>query len=90
MSTTLVLTFPNFLKEFIVETDACETGIGAMLFQEGRLIAYFNKGLSVNNQKLLTYEKEFLAVLMAVDKWRSYLHKNPFVIRTDHQSLCHL
>jgi hypothetical protein len=29
-------------------------------------------------------------VLMAVDKWRSYLHRNPFIIKTDHQSLCHL
>jgi hypothetical protein len=47
------------------------------------------KGLSANNQKLSTYE-EFLAVMMAVDKWRCYLHKNPFTIRTDHQSLCHL
>jgi hypothetical protein len=44
----------------------------------------------VNNQKLSTYEKEFLAVVMAVDKWRSYLHKNTFTIRIEYQSLCHL
>jgi hypothetical protein len=69
-----------------VETGACDTGIGAVLSQEGHPIAYFSKGLSSNNEKLSTYEKEFLAV----DKWRSYLQKNPFIIRTDHQSLCHL
>jgi hypothetical protein len=69
-----------------VETGACDTDIGAVLSQEGHPIAYFSKGLSSNNQKLPTYEKEFLAV----DKWRSYLQKNPFIIRTDHQSLCHL
>jgi hypothetical protein len=90
MSTTPVLAFPDFSKVFIVETDACEIGIGAILSQEGHPIAYFSKGLSSNNQKLSTYEKEFLAVLMAMDKWRSYLHKNPFIIRTDHQILCHL
>jgi hypothetical protein len=58
---------------FTIKTDACETGIGAVLTQEGHPIAYFSKGLSIANQKLSTYEKEFLAVLMAVDKWRSYL-----------------
>jgi hypothetical protein len=90
MTTTPVLAFPEFSKEFVVETDACDIGIGAVLSQEGHPIAYFSKGLSVANQKLSTYEKEFLAVMMAVNKWRSYLHKNPFFIRTDHQSLCHL
>jgi hypothetical protein len=90
MISTPVLAFPHFSKEFVVETDACETEIAAVLSQEGHPLAYFSKGLSVNNQKLSTYEKEFLAVLMAVDKWRCYLHRNPFVIKTNHQSLCHL
>jgi hypothetical protein len=53
-----------------------------VLSQFGHPLAYFSKGLSTTNQKLSTYEKEFLVVLMAVDKWRSYLHKNPFIIRT--------
>jgi hypothetical protein len=90
MTTTIVLAFPNFSKEFVVEADACEIGIGAVLSQECHPLAYFSKGLSVNNKKLSTYEKEFLAVLMVVDKWICYLHKNPFVIKIDHQSLNHL
>jgi hypothetical protein len=90
MTTTPVLAFPDFSKEFVVETDACEIEIGAVLSQEGHPLAYFSKGLSVNNKKPSTYEKEFLAVLMAVDKWRCYLHKNPFVIKTGHRSLNHL
>jgi hypothetical protein len=49
MSTTLVLAFLIFSKEFVVETDACEIGIGAVLSQEGHPIVYFSKGLSVNN-----------------------------------------
>jgi hypothetical protein len=49
-----------------------------------------HKGLSISNQRLSTYEKVFMAVMMDVDKWRSYLHNNTFIIRTDHQSLCHL
>lgn len=56
----------------------------------GHPVAFFSKALSVNNQRLSTYEKEFLAVLTAVDKWRSYLQRNQFIIKTDHKSLCHL
>jgi hypothetical protein len=90
ITTTPVLTFPDFSKEFTVETDACDSGIGVVLSQDGHPIAYFSKGLSVANQRLSTYEKEFMAVLMAVDKWRSYLHRYPSIIKTGHQSLCHL
>jgi hypothetical protein len=90
MTTTHVLAFPDFAKEFVIETDACEIGIGVVMSQEGHPIIYFSKGLSAANQKLSTYEKEFLAVMMVVDKWRCYLHKNPFLIKIDHQSLCHL
>jgi hypothetical protein len=89
MTITPILTFPYFTKKFVVETNVCETGIGEVLLQEGHPITYFSKGLSIANQKLSTYEKEFLAVMMVVDKWRCHLHKNPFVIKNDHQSLCH-
>jgi hypothetical protein len=54
--------------KFVVETDACDTGISAVLSQEGHPIAYFNKGLIISNKKISTYEKEFLAMLMVVDK----------------------
>jgi hypothetical protein len=57
MVSTPVLAFLDFSKEFIVETDACDTGIGAVLTQEGHPIAYFSKGLSIANQRLSTYER---------------------------------
>jgi hypothetical protein len=79
-----------FEESFEIETDACDKGVGAILSQRGHPIAFLGKALSVNNQKLPTYEKEFLAIFMAVDKWRTYLPKKPFVIKTDHKSLCHL
>lgn len=90
MSTTPVLAVPNFHKPFEVETDACDTGLGAVLSQQGQPVAYFSKALSVNNQKLSAYEKEFMAIMMAVDKWRPYLSRGPFVIKADHKSLSHL
>jgi hypothetical protein len=90
MCSAPVLTLPNFEEPFKIETDACDKEVGAVLSQAGHLVAFFSKALSVNNQKLSTYEKEFLVVLMAVDKWRHYLLRKPFVIRTGHKSLCHL
>lgn len=90
MVNTPVLALPNFDRPFSIETDACDTGIGAVLVQDGHPIAFFSKALGVRNQRLSTYEKEFLAVMMAVDKWRAYLQRGPFVILTDHKSLCNL
>jgi hypothetical protein len=90
MISTPVLALPNFNEEFVIETDASDRGIGAVLSQNGHPIAFYSKALGVNNSKLSTYEKEFLAILMAVDKWRCYLQRGSFVIRSDHKSLSHL
>ena len=90
MSSTPVLALPNFSLPFVLETDACAYGVGAVLSQLNHPIAYYSKALGPTNQKLSIYEKEFLAIMMAVDKWRCYLQRCPFTICTDHKSLCHL
>lgn len=90
MATTPVLSLPDFDQPFIVETDACATGVGVVLLQHGHPVAYYSKALGVKNQHLSIYEKEFLAIMMAVEKWRSYLQRGPFIIKIDHQSLCQL
>ncbi|OMO86983.1 Integrase, catalytic core [Corchorus capsularis] len=59
----------------------------AVLCQNGRPIAYFSKALGPKHVSLSVYEKEMLAVLMAVKKWNSYLSGRHFIIKTDHQSL---
>lgn len=61
-----------------------------MLQQEGHPIAYISRALGPKNQMLSTYEKECLAILLAVDHWRSYLQMGPFIIKTDQKSLTHL
>jgi hypothetical protein len=65
-------------------------GVGAVLLQDGHPMAYHSKAMGQKNQILSIYEKEFLAILMAVDKWRQYLLRGPFTIKIDHKSLCHL
>jgi RNase H-like domain found in reverse transcriptase/Reverse transcriptase (RNA-dependent DNA polymerase)/Integrase zinc binding domain/Integrase core domain len=85
-----VLAMPNFHEPFIIETDASDLGMGAVLMQDKRPIAYLSKALGKRNQALSTYEKELLALLTAVQKWRHYLEGQPFIIKTDHISLKHL
>lgn len=85
-----VLALPNFQQPFVVETDASDKGIGAVLMQNGHPIAFLSKALGPRTQGLSTYEKESLAIMLAIDHWRSYLQHDEFVIRTDHRSLSFL
>lgn len=72
MATTPVLGIPDFSKQFVVETDACDMGVGAVLMQEEQPIAYMSKALGPAHKKLSIYAKEFLALTMAVEKWRPF------------------
>jgi hypothetical protein len=85
-----VLGIPDFSKQFILETDASDIGFGAVLIQDSHPIAYLSKTVCAKNQALSTYEKECMAIILAVDKWRPYLQHAEFLIRTDHKSLLHL
>ena len=90
MVTTPVLGLPDFNTPFIVETDACDDGIGAVLIQHGQPLAFLSKALGPAHKHLSIYEKEFLALIMAVERWRPYLQQQEFLIRTDHKSLAYL
>jgi hypothetical protein len=90
MVSTPVLALPDFNIPFAVETDACDDGVGAVLMQQGRPIAFLSKALGVSNQKLSIYEKEFIALIMAVDRWRHYLQRSEIEIRTNHKALSFL
>lgn len=85
-----VLAMPDFTKPFSIETDACAQGIGAVLIQNGHPLAYISKALGPKNVGLSTYEKEYLAILLAVEQWRTYLQHAEFTIFTDQRSLIHL
>ncbi|KAH9792707.1 hypothetical protein KPL71_004239 [Citrus sinensis] len=65
-------------------------GIGAVLMQKGRPIAYFNEKLSGTALNYPTYDKEMYALVRALETWQHYLLPKEFVIHTDHESLKHL
>uniref|UniRef100_A0A2N9GIU8 Uncharacterized protein n=1 Tax=Fagus sylvatica TaxID=28930 RepID=A0A2N9GIU8_FAGSY len=85
-----LLVLPNFAKTFEIECDASGIGIGAVLMQEGRPVAYFSEKLSGAALNYPTYDKEMYALVRALDNWQHYLWPKEFVIHTDHESLKHL
>jgi hypothetical protein len=90
MSSPPLLSLPNFTKAFTLETDACASGIGAVLMQEGHPLAFFSKCLGPKNSAMSIYEKEGLAILEALKKWRHYFLGNKVIIKTDQRSLQYL
>ncbi|GJU07599.1 UBN2 domain-containing protein [Tanacetum coccineum] len=68
-----VLQLLDFNEIFIIETDASRVGIGVVLQQKGYPIAYLNKTLAPKHQTLSTHEKEFFAMIYALEKWSGYL-----------------
>ena len=83
----LVLALPNFDMPFVIESNASGKGLRAILTQQGRPIAFHSQALKGRNLALSTYERELLALVTAVKRWRVYLVGRPFIVRTNQQSL---
>lgn len=67
LTTAPVLQLPS--QKFIIECDACGTGIGEILSQQGQPIACFSEALKGTMLALSTYDKEMLAIVKAIKKW---------------------
>jgi hypothetical protein len=87
MTTAPILAMPNFKLPFTLEADASGYGIGAVLMQNGRPISFISKSLGPKAVALSTYDKEALAILEALKKWKHYFAASAIIIKTDQQSL---
>uniref|UniRef100_A0A0A9A0M3 Integrase catalytic domain-containing protein n=1 Tax=Arundo donax TaxID=35708 RepID=A0A0A9A0M3_ARUDO len=90
LSNSPVLALPDFTKPFILEADASGKSIGAVLMQEGRPLSFLSKSIGPKAAAMSTYDKEAMAILEAIKKWRHYLAESTLIIRTDQQSLKYL
>jgi transposase InsO family protein len=90
-----VLSFPDIRGgNFILDTDASNTGIGSVLsqVQDGRetVIGYYSKLLSDSERKYCITKREFLGVVKAVQHFKPYLYGQNFLIRTDNSAVSHM
>ncbi len=86
-----VLAYPDPNQPFLVDTDASNVGVGAVLSQRGeageRVVAYYSCSLSRPERNYCVTRRELLAVVLAVRHFRPYLLGTKFTLRTDHASL---
>ena len=87
MVTVPVFAISVFSKSFALETDAFGKGIGAVLLQEGKPIAFMSQKLSERAQAKSVYERELMAIVLAIQRWRHYLLGQRFTVYTDQKSL---
>jgi hypothetical protein len=87
MCTTPVLALLNFTNIFVLESDSSGKGIGVVLMEEDRPLAFTSKQLSERNLGKSIYEKEMMVILHVMDLWNPYLLGQRFQIKTNHQSL---
>ncbi|PKI66846.1 hypothetical protein CRG98_012852 [Punica granatum] len=85
-----VLALPSFDKLFEVECDASGVGVGAVLSQEKRPVAFFSEKLNDTRRKWSTYDNEFYAVFRSLKHWEHYLIGKEFILYSDHQALKYL
>jgi hypothetical protein len=87
LTTASVLAQPDNTKPFDVYCDASGTGLGCVLMQDNRVIAYASRALRPHEKNYLTHDLELAAVIHALKIWRHYLIGTHCNIYTDHKSL---
>ncbi|GJX33150.1 reverse transcriptase domain-containing protein [Tanacetum coccineum] len=85
-----ILTLPNGVEDFKVYCDASNQGLGYVLMQRGKVIAYALRHLKIHEKNYTTHDLELGAVVFALNTWRHYLYGTKSVIYTDHKSLQHI
>ncbi|GKC63461.1 putative reverse transcriptase domain-containing protein, partial [Tanacetum coccineum] len=85
-----ILALLDGLEDFVVYCDASRLGLGCMLMQRGKVIAYASRQLKIHEKNYTTHDLELGVVMFDLKIWRHYLYGTKSVIYTDHKSLQHI
>ena len=90
LTTALVLTIPQGGEKFTIYRDASHQGLGCVLMQDGKVIAYGSRQLKPHELNYPTHDLELAAIVFALKIWRHYLFGEKFDLFSDHKSLKYL
>ncbi|GJR48005.1 putative reverse transcriptase domain-containing protein [Tanacetum coccineum] len=85
-----ILSLPDGVEDFVVYCDALNQGLGCVLMQRNKVIAYVSRQLKIHEKNYTTHDLELRAVVFALKTWRHYLNGTKSVIYTEHKSLQHI
>ncbi|GKA82566.1 putative reverse transcriptase domain-containing protein, partial [Tanacetum coccineum] len=85
-----ILALPEGSKDFIIYCDASIKGLGAVLMQREKVIAYASRQLKIHEKNYTTHDLELRAVVFSLKLWRHYLYGTKCTVFTDHKSLQHI
>ncbi|GJT62630.1 putative reverse transcriptase domain-containing protein [Tanacetum coccineum] len=85
-----ILALPQGAENFIVYCDASHKGLGTVLMQNEKVIAYASRQLKIHEKNYTTHDLELGAVVFALKIWRHYLYGTKCTVFTDHKSLQHI
>ncbi|GKA43337.1 putative reverse transcriptase domain-containing protein, partial [Tanacetum coccineum] len=90
LCSTPILALPDGSEDFVVYCDASHQGLGAVLMQRQKVIAYASRQLKTHEKNYTTHDLELGSVVFALRIWRHYLYGTKCTVYTDHKSLQHI
>nr|GEX15275.1 retrotransposon protein, putative, Ty3-gypsy subclass [Tanacetum cinerariifolium] len=90
LCSALILALPEGSENFMVYCDASHKGLGAVLTQKEKVIAYVSRQLKIHEKNYTTHNLELRAVMFALKMWRHYFYGTRCVVFTNHKSLHHI
>ncbi|GJR10341.1 putative reverse transcriptase domain-containing protein [Tanacetum coccineum] len=90
LCSALILALPEGSQDFVVYCDGSHKGLGVVLMQREKVIAYASRQLKVHEKNYTTHDLELRSVVFALKIWRHYLYGTRCTIFTDHKSLQHI
>nr|GFC42173.1 putative reverse transcriptase domain-containing protein [Tanacetum cinerariifolium] len=85
-----ILALPEGSKDFVVYCDASHKGLGVVVMQREKVIAYDSRQLKIHKKNYITYDLELGSVVFTLKIWMHYLYGTKYIVFTDHKSLQHI